>query len=387
MQPRCLRERLERALGRYPVVVLQGARRVGKSTLARRLARPRGMHYLDLGDPGVFESAKGGADRFLEGLRLPAVLDAVERLPSLLHAIRRRAGELPAGALLLVTGGGHYALSRLVEAHPERVRVLTLDPLTQAELAGSCHDLFAALEHPPEGRPPESWERAFLTGGLPELQGLPRGDREVWWRTYLATPEGRARVEEAEKLRPLLALLAEEGPALLNKSALAKRLGHSLPWVGRALERLLARGWVVELPAWAPPDAGKLARQPRLLLFDSGLAAHLAGTRYAGERDRAFRYLVLLELLRHANFAGLRPRHLRSYQGRSVELVLERPDGKLLAFAVRAATEPGPEDLGDLPWLRERFGERLAGGYLVHAGDKVRELDGFLAVPHRVLWP
>jgi len=387
VQPRCLRERLERALGKRPVVVLLGPRRVGKSALVRRIARRRGMGYRDLADPETRKAAKGGAERFLEGLRLPAALDGVEGIPALFAALGRRLQTLPSGSFLLAATGEPRGLGRLVASAPDRVEVLALDPLTQAEQSGACFDLFKALEAPPTGRPPESWERAFVTGGLPELKELLRRDRDAWWESYLATPDGRARTAEAARERPLLSLLAEEGPALLNKSAWAKRLDRSLDWIHSTLERLEARGWVRRLPAFRSPELGKLAQQPRLLLFDSGLVAHLAGTRYAGERERAFRTFALLELLRHANFAGFAPYHLRTYKGRTVDLVLERPDGRLLAFRIRATPNPSPADLGDLPWLRERLGGRLAAGYLVHTGEEARELEGFRAVPLRVLWP
>ncbi len=345
------------------------------------------MGYLDLAEPETLREAKAGADPFLEAIRLPAALDGVERFPGLLAAVGRRVEKLPPGSLLLAATGEPRGLSRLVGSFPEQVSVLTLDPLTQAEQSGACFDLFAALENPPEGRPPASWERAFVTGGMPEVEGLGKKERDTWWQSYLATPEGRARPAEAAKERPLLSLLAEEGPAPLNKSAWAKRLGHGLNWINPTLERLEARGWVRRLPAFRSPELGKLAQQPRLLLFDTGLVAHLAGTRYAGERERAFRTFVLLELLRHANFAGLAPYHLRTYKGREVDLVLERPDGRLLAFAIRATPEPGPTDLGDLLWLRAQLGEQLAGGYLLYAGSEVQEIEGFRAVPLRVLWP
>ncbi len=384
MHPRCLRKRLERALGRYPVVVLLGPRRVGKSTLARRLARPRGMGFLSLGDPSRYEEAKAGVDAFLRSLRLPAAIDAVERLPTLFHAVRRRIRKLPPGALLLVGSGRPHALARLVEAYPDRVAVLTLDPFTRAELAGACFDLFRVLEDPPNGPPPESWQRAFQAGGMPEVQGLPPRDRRAWWQAYLAAGD---RIGALAKLRPLLAHLAEEAPLLLNKSALGERVGHSHPWIREALERVLARGWVLTLPAWAPESAKKFLKQPRLLPFDSGFAHYLMGSKPLTPRHRAFRAFVLLELLRHANFAGYSARHLQSYKGKKLDLLLERPDGKLLAFAIQATADPKARDLADLAWFRDRFGERLAAGYLVHQGAEPRVLEGFLAVPYRVLWP
>ncbi len=386
--PRCLRERLEKALARRPVVVLLGARRVGKSHLLQKLARRRGVRPVDLADPATLEEARADPSRFLAGLRLPAAVDGVERFPGLLSVLARRVVEgAPAGAFLLAASGVFPALSRLIRALGQQVQVLTLEPLTLAERHGACFNLFGRLEDPPSGPAPESWETPYSTGGLPELLPLARHEREEWWRSHLQVAEGRARPRRAEGERPLLALLAREGPGLLNLSAWARQLGRSQPWVTKTLERLENRGWVVRIPAWAPPGEKGLARQDRVLLFDTGLINHLTDTRYAGERGRAFRVFALTELLRHAGFAGLRPHHLRGYKGQAVDLVLTRPDGRLLAFALRFTQNPTPADLGDLPWLKKRLGDRLASGYLVHAGEEVVDLEGFLAVPARVLWP
>lgn len=388
MHPRCLRDRLVRALGRHPVVVLLGARRVGKTALVRALARRRGASYHDLAHPETQARARRGLEAFVGGLRLPAVLDGLEHLPGLAHAVRRRAeAGLPAGSVLVTAGSVPAALARLIRSPQARAAVLTLHPLSLAERGGACFDLFERLAEPPSGPPPESWEAAYRAGGLPELKDLARDDREEWWRTYLSVLGGRARTKEAERERPLLALLAREGPALLNKTRWAQELGRSYLGLERALDRLEGRGWLLRLPAWAPAGFKGLARQPRLALFDTGLAGHLTGTRYPGWRERAFRLFVLLELLRHAGFAGLRPYHLRSYAGRAVDLLLKRPDGRLLAFALSPARRPAEADLGGLGWLRNRLGERLAAGYLIHAGEEAGAVAGFPAVPFRVLWP
>jgi len=58
MYPRYLAPRLERALGRSPVVYLAGARQVGKTALARQLAGERGMACYTLDDPAALEAAR-----------------------------------------------------------------------------------------------------------------------------------------------------------------------------------------------------------------------------------------------------------------------------------------------------------------------------------------
>jgi len=89
---------LERALARAPVVALIGARQVGKTTLARKLAdRAKGTLYLDLeriADRRKLEDAEAFLQAQAGHL---TVLDEVQRLPELFAELRgivddRRAG-------------------------------------------------------------------------------------------------------------------------------------------------------------------------------------------------------------------------------------------------------------------------------------------------------
>ena len=80
----------EEALGDSPVVLLQGARQTGKTTLARFLAEgsrpPR--RYLTLDDASVLSAARQDPSGFIAGLAGPMVLDEVQFAPELFPAIK-----------------------------------------------------------------------------------------------------------------------------------------------------------------------------------------------------------------------------------------------------------------------------------------------------------
>jgi len=72
------------ALSDTPVVLLNGARQTGKSTLVRALAeREHPARYLTLDDPAVLAAVRGDPAGFLAGLTGPVILDEVQRAPEL----------------------------------------------------------------------------------------------------------------------------------------------------------------------------------------------------------------------------------------------------------------------------------------------------------------
>ncbi len=64
--------KLERLLERTPAVVLTGPRQIGKTTLARQIARKRGAVYLDLENPRDLAR--------IEALSLRDMMEAVSKL-------------------------------------------------------------------------------------------------------------------------------------------------------------------------------------------------------------------------------------------------------------------------------------------------------------------
>ena len=82
-------DRLRLLLTEFPVVVLLGARQVGKTTLARQLAASRDgpVTWFDLEDPpDQARLAEPGLE--LRPLRGLVVLDEIQRLPELFELLR-----------------------------------------------------------------------------------------------------------------------------------------------------------------------------------------------------------------------------------------------------------------------------------------------------------
>ena len=126
------------ALGDRPVVLLHGARQVGKSTLAQHVASSlHPARYVTLDDAAMLSAARADPEAFVRDLAGPVVLDEIQRVPELLLAIKAAVdrGRRP-GRFLLTGSANVLLLPRLADTLAGRMEILTLWPLSQGEVEG-----------------------------------------------------------------------------------------------------------------------------------------------------------------------------------------------------------------------------------------------------------
>jgi predicted AAA+ superfamily ATPase len=148
--------------------------------------------------------------------------------------------------------------------------------------------------------------------------------------------------------------------------------------------------------AWASSPTTVRTRTPKVHVTDTGLAGALLGIdadRLARDPSRAGPLLesfVVNELSRQLAAAGATRyalSHLRTCDGREVDVVLERADGRVAAVEVRGGATVRAGDARNLRWLADRVGDRFVAGVLLYTGDRVVALgDRITLLPISSLW-
>jgi hypothetical protein len=269
MIDRELEPKILAALGQFPCVALLGARQVGKTTLARRVAAAKpGAVFLDLERPS--DAAKlAEPELFLGPLadRL-VVLDEIQRVPELFPVLRSLVDAGARAGRFLILGSAAPALLRQSsETLAGRVRFFELAPLALREVKP----------------PPEAVPTLWLRGGFPrsflaqdERQSLDW--REAFIQTFLERdiPAFGIRVPAAN-LRRFWQMLAHSHGQLWNASRLASGFGVSPPTMQHYLDILEDAFMLRQLRPLQANLGKRLVKSPRIYLRDSGLLHALLG--------------------------------------------------------------------------------------------------------------
>ncbi len=410
--PRRLEGLVPRLMADEPVVVLAGARTVGKSTLLARLAQSSAT-VLDLDDLTTRALVRDDLSFYVNGPS-PVLVDEFQHVPELLDAIKATLNVDPRPGRFLLTGSTRYsALPRAAQSLTGRVHVETVWPLSQVELAGGRGTFVARLldetsslphRHPARADR-EEYARRVLAGGLPAALRRTAGrPRFRWYENYVALVVERdvldvRDIRQSAVLPGFLRRLASQTGQVLNVASASRAAGIAAS-LGEDYVRLLEAVFLLHrLPAWGTTLSGRVNRLPKVHLVDTGLGGWLLGIteRSVSRRVPAvlaeFGHLletfVVNEILKQAAWLdrSMQIGHYRTSDGHEVDIVIEDEAGGVLAVEVKTGATYRREDLRGLTHLRDRLGDRFIGGVLMYTGVRSGAVDDRIAlVPVEALW-
>lgn len=396
------------ALSDRPVVFLNGARQVGKSTLVQGLAHDRGAEYLTLDDPTVLAAVTRDPTGFISGFDGPIILDEVQRAPELFLAIKASVDRDRRPGRFLLTGSADvFLLPTASESLAGRMEILTLWPLSQGEIEGAPEGfvdaLFARAFTPPGIQPlsrGDLFERV-IRGGFPEVIGkISEARRRAWFKSYTTTILQRdvrdlSNVEDLSSLPRLLSLLAARSATLLNYAELSRSSGIAASTLKRYFLLLEATFLVQTIPAWSSNLSKRLVKSPKILLSDSGLVASTIGLgselldeapQLAGPLLESF---VAMEIRKQASWSATQPTlfHYRTQTGQEIDLLLEDAAGQVAGIEVKVGSTVQEKDVRGLLDLAETLGKRFVRGVVLYTGERaVPFSDKVAALPISALW-
>ncbi len=348
-------------LRRHRVVGLIGARQVGKTTLARRLAQvwPRHVEYFDLESP---EDQARLADPWLalKPLRGLIVIDEIQRTPNLFPVLRVLVDRPQQVARFLVLGS----------AAPELLRQ------SSESLAGRIvyHEVggFSLEEVGVKNQ-----SRLWIRGGLPRsFLARSAAESHEWRQGFIRTflerdvPQLGFRVN-ATTLRRFWTMLAHYHGQLWNASEFARSFGVADTTVRDYLDRLTSAMVVRQLPPWHENVGKRQVKAPKVYIADSGLLHTLLNLRVQADVEAhpkvgaSWEGWVLEQVIRRLNVERQECFFWATYAGAELDLLVVR--GRL-RFGFEVKRTAAPSLTGSLRHaLQDLHLDRID---VIHAGDR-----------------
>ena len=266
---------LQDRLSFYPGVVLLGARQVGKSTLARYIAKQTpGAVFLDLELPADRARLDNPAAFFAAHRNHLVVIDEVQTFPELFAQLRPEIDAARhAGRFLLLGSASGVLLRQSAESLAGRVSYLELSPLLWDEVQSSL--LAPSSTHQVRLLAVQQY---WLRGGMPLSLLAPTDAKSLRWRNdYLQSLVRRDLLAlgitiPSETLWRFLRMLAHQHGQLFNASALAVAMGGISPiTVSRYLDIFCDALIVRKLEPYFVNLGKRLVKSPKVYFRDLGL--------------------------------------------------------------------------------------------------------------------
>lgn len=397
------------ALSDTPVVMLNGARQTGKSTLAKALTgKSYPARYVTLDDATSLAAAKHDPDGFISGLGGPAIIDEIQRAPELFMAIKAAVDlDRRPGKFLLTGSANVMLLPRLSESLAGRMEIFTLWPFSQGEFCGITEDFIDTVfsEEPlpiifnSSDNAMTMPERA-VRGGYPEVSTrASEARRRAWFGSYITTILQRdvrdiANIDGLNAMPRLLSILATRSASMLNYSELSRTTGLPQSTLKRYMALFETTFLISHLPAWSSNLGKRLVKTSKLILNDTGLLAsllavdvsRLENSPLSGALVESF---VIMELKKQISWSNLKPMilHYRTQTGQEVDVVLEDTSGRVVGIEIKTSKSVSGKDFHGLQSFAEAAGSNFIRGIVLYGGSETVSFGSNLfALPIASLW-
>lgn len=390
---------IKSAIKSFPVVILSGARQVGKSTFLQQ-EFPE-FKYISLDDYSILEQAKNDPFSLWMGIE-KVIIDEAQKCPEIFNAIKIAVDKSQRMMRFLISGSSNILLMKEIsESLAGRAIYFEMLPMTSEETKGnikSPKNFFRLWRHDYKEKEQEFDSidpiPSILKGFMPPLMYLTeQRDVILWWEGYIKTYLERdlrelSQIESLIDFKRVLESLALRVGNLINQTEVARDTGISQPTVYRYIKLLEVSNIIKRIPAFFSSRTKRVTKSPKLFFIDSGLCTYLAGyhnedsLRNSREIGNIFETTIFLHLKILSDLMVPKAKifYWRTHTGKEVDFVLEQ--GKnLLAFEIKLTKRPAFKDIKNLIAFIEEHPQTVRG-VLLHNGSSLKWLHSkVLAAP------
>lgn len=390
------------------IMVLTGARQVGKTTLLKTLYPE--YKYISLDDPTNRQLFSGlTAQQWIEAYP-SSILDEIQKEPSLMEMIKS-AYDQSAAVKYILTGSSQLMLmSQVKESLAGRCIISELFPLTIPELV--TRDVNEKVEfsffqkiiqgevlptsilpfrlYPGYESKVKAYQHYLSYGGYPAIsdEGLTHEERIIWLKNYLKTYLERdiRDLADFKNLEPFLVI--QKMSALLtgqmvNYTLLAKEAKVHLNTAKRYLQYMQMSYQTLSLAPWHRNKLKRLSKVPKLHYLDPGIQRAITGRVEGGITGHEFESAIIAEMYKQIKYLhqDCALYHLRTNDGRELDFLIETNAG-YYAIEIKMTQNCKPTDARHLRNLEEILDKPLLHAFVLSHDTMPHQFENNVTAMH-----
>lgn len=362
---RTISESIRKVLPFFRVIVITGARQVGKTTLCKSIFPE--FEYINLEINEVRDAIRQEPRRFVSDVKNGMVIDEVHLYPELLSYIQVEVDEHPEKRFV-ITGSSNFAmLAQVTQSLAGRAALFTLPPLSMLETRELIKDM-----------PKEK----LMFHGLYPASFVTEMPVEYLYSNYYNTYIERdvhqlINVKNMSLFKLFMRLCAGRVGSECNFSALSNETGVSVPTIKEWLSILEASYIVFKLQPFHANISKRLVKTPKIYFYDTGILCFLLGIENAKQlethplRGAIFENLVITEFVKSRLNEGKMPNFYfyRDSRGSEIDLV-QTVANELYFYEIKSSQTFNAKFFDNIKSVSNIFGDCVTKSAVIYDGKE-----------------
>lgn len=381
---RHIEKKVKELFDTYKVVLITGARQVGKTRLINEMFKK--IKYINLDDYEKENMARSDGKRFLNDEGMPLMIDEVQRVPELFRIIKLFVDKSEAYGQYILSGSQLFKLmNEASDSLSGRIAILELPTLSTREMIKiSFDEVFLPNDEYINKRKKiklsnniDLWKIIF-EGSYPERQ-YDKKSKEDFYSNYVRTYIERdvrdiVNVQNLDLFYKFMVSVAARTGQLINYSNIASDIGVDADTIKKWISVLETSNIIYILQPYANKELKRVLKTPKMYFRDTGLCSHLLRwsskeTLMNGAMNGAmFETYVVSEIIKSYTNKGLDyKRYISFYNGRDnrkgtqgeIDLLIEN-DNVLYPIEIKLKSNPDIHDIENFALL-DKIKDKIIG--------------------------
>ena len=375
----------------FKVILVTGARQVGKTTMLKHLAESN-RTYVTMDNMMARELAQSDPVLFFQTYKPPILIDEVQKAPELFEQIKIICDESDEKGLIWLTGSQQYnVMTKVRETLAGRIGILELYSLSAREKAGLVFDTeldfsFATLQERAKKLPKNNIVKVFndiWEGGMPGAQGVDEELRLEYFNSYVDTYLMRDATEaggikDTVRFRKFLVGCASLVSEQVNYSTLAEAADIAPSTAKDWLKVLEGLNIIYLLQPYSNNELKRLSKTPKLYFCDTGLCAYLSmwltadTLRNGAASGHYYENYVVMELVKSYAYAKSKVNitYFRDSNAKEIDLFAEE-NGIIHPLEIKKSASPDRREVKKYSIIDKASLKRGCGGIICMCEEPV----------------